>query len=74
REVFSCHPPKIEPMVRSIMADFKAGKRDCIDIWSSRDDQPVLIKYMAVRDKDNNFVVTLECVQPMAFAQKHFEK
>ncbi len=72
REVYTCHPPKFEPMVRSIIADFKAGNRDCIDIWSSRDNQPVLIKYMAVRDKGHNYVGTLECVQPMGFAEKHF--
>ena len=72
REVYTCHPPKFEPMVRSIIADFKAGNRDCIDIWSSRDNQPVLIKYMAVRDKKHNYVGTLECVQPMGFAEKHF--
>ncbi len=72
REVFSCHPPKIEPMVRSIIEDFKAGYRSSIEIWSSRDSQPVLIKYMAVRDKENNYVGTLECVMPMGFAKEHF--
>ena len=74
REVFSCHPPKIEPMVRSIIEDFKNGSRDYVDVWNSRDDQPVLVKYMAVRDKENNYVGTLECVQPMGFAEKHFCK
>ncbi|QFJ55362.1 PAS domain-containing protein [Pseudobutyrivibrio xylanivorans] len=72
REVYTCHPPKFEPMVRSIIADFKAGTRDCIEIWSSRGDQAVLIRYMAVRDKDHNYVGTLECVQPMGFAEQHF--
>lgn len=72
REVFSCHPPKIEPMVRSIIEDFRNGNRDCVDVWNSREGQPVLIKYMAVRDKENNYVGTLECVQPMGFAEKHF--
>jgi DUF438 domain-containing protein len=69
REVFSCHPPKIEPMVRMILEDFKEGRRDCVDVWTSRDDEPVLIKYMAVRDKDKNYIGTLECVQPMGFAK-----
>ena len=74
REVFSCHPPKIEPMVRSIIEDFRIGNRDSVDVWNSRDGQPVLVKYMAVRDKENNYVGTLECVQPMGFAEKHFCK
>ena len=72
REVFSCHPPKIEPMVQSIIEDFKKGHRDYVDVWNYRDNEPVLVKYMAVRDKDNNYVGTLECVQKMGFAQKHF--
>lgn len=72
REVYTCHTPKIDPMVRSIIADFKAGTRDCIEIWSNRDDQAVLIRYMAVRDKERNYVGTLECVQPMGFAEQHF--
>lgn len=74
REVFSCHPPKIDPMVRMILEDFKEGRRDCVDVWTSRDDEPVLIKYMAVRDKDKNYIGTLECVQPMGFAEKHFKR
>ena len=74
REVFTCHPPKFEPMVRSIIEDFRAGNRNSVDVWSSRDNQPVLIRYMAVRDKDNNYVGTLECVQPMGFAEKHFSR
>jgi DUF438 domain-containing protein len=74
REVYSCHPPKVEPMVRSVIEQFRAGTRDAIDIWSTRDNQPVLVKYMAVRDKDGRYIGTLECVQPMGFAEKHFSK
>nr|WP_297708683.1 DUF438 domain-containing protein [uncultured Butyrivibrio sp.] len=74
REVFSCHPPKIEPMVRSVIEDFRNGNRDSIDIWNSRDGEPVLVKYIAVRDKDKKYVGTLECVQKMGFAKNHFSQ
>lgn len=74
REVFSCHPPKIEPMVRSVIEDFRSGNRDSIDIWNSRDGEPVLVKYIAVRDKDKKYVGTLECVQKMGFAKDHFSQ
>ncbi|MCR5641361.1 MAG: DUF438 domain-containing protein [Lachnospiraceae bacterium] len=74
REVFSCHPPKIEPMVRSIIEDFRNGHRNAVDVWNTRDGEPVLVKYMAVRDKDNRYVGTLECVQRMGFAKEHFEQ
>lgn len=74
REVFSCHPPKFDPMVRSIINDFRTGARDCVDVWNSRDGKPVLIKYMAIRDKEHNYVGTLECVQDMSFAERHFSR
>lgn len=72
REVFLCHPPKIEPMVRMIIDDFRHGKRDYVDVWNTRDNEPVLVRYMAVRDKHQNYVGTLECVMRMGFAEKHF--
>lgn len=72
REVFSCHPPRIEPMVHAIIEDFRNGNRDSVDVWNSRDGQPVLVRYMAIRDKENHYIGTLECVQPMGFAKEHF--
>lgn len=32
REVFSCHPPKIEAMVRAILDDFRNNKRDRVPV------------------------------------------
>jgi len=34
---------------------------------------PVLVRYLAVRGKNGKYLGTLECVQNMAFAKKHFE-
>ena len=36
--------------------------------------EPVLVRYIAVRDKKGNYVGTLECVQKMGFAKEHFEE
>lgn len=33
REVFSCHPPKIEATVRRIIGEFRAGALDEVPIW-----------------------------------------
>lgn len=74
REVFTCHPPKIEPMVRMIIQEFREGKRDSVEVWNSRGGEPVLIRYMAVRDKEGKYIGTLECVQRMGFAKEHFLK
>ena len=72
REVFSCHPPKIEPMVRSIIEDFRNGVRDSVPVWMDKGGKCFLVTYMAVRDKDKNYLGTVEVVQNMEFAKDHF--
>ena len=72
REVFSCHPPKVEPIVRSIIEDFRAGRKGCVPIWMKKNGRTVYVNYMAVRDKEHNYLGTLEVVQDMEFAREHF--
>ena len=74
REVFSCHPPKIEPMVRSIISDFRNGKRDIVPVWMEKGGRVMLVKYMAVRDEKGNYLGTVELVQDMEFAREYFTK
>ncbi len=74
REVYSCHPPKIEPMVRSIIEDFKAGTRDRVPVWMDKGGRTMLVTYMAVRDKQNKYLGTVELIQDMEFAKEHFLK
>lgn len=73
REVFSCHPPKIEPMVRTIIEDFRNGVRDEFPVWVEKQGKTMLVKYMAVRDKDGKYLGTAEFVQEMDFAKEHFQ-
>jgi DUF438 domain-containing protein len=72
REVFSCHPPKIEPMVRSIIDDFRSGRQDSVPVWMEKNGRTMLVTYMAVRDKDKKYLGTVELVQDMEFAKEHF--
>lgn len=74
REVFACHPPKIEPMVRTIIQDFRDGKRDRVPVWLEKNGRTMLITYMAVRDAEGKYVGTLESVQDMEAAKAHFTK
>ncbi len=74
REVYTCHPPKVEPMVRMVISELKSGEKDSIDIWNERGGEPVLIRYMAVRDKDGKYQGTMEVVQHMGFARDHFSQ
>lgn len=73
REVFSCHPPKIEAKVRMILNEFRAGTLDKVPVWMEKNGKTMLVTYMAVRDHDGNYIGTLELVQDMGFAKEHFE-
>ena len=74
REVFSCHPPKIEPMVRAIIDDFRNNRRDSVPVWMEKNGRTFLVTYMAVRDNANQYIGTVELVQDMEFAKEHFAK
>ena len=74
REVLSCHPPKVEPMVRAIIGDFRAGRRDRVSVWMEKGGRTMLVTYLAVRDREGNYLGTLEAVQDMEFAKEHFAK
>ena len=72
RDVFSCHPPKVEPIVRGIIESFRNGERDNVAVWLEKVGRPFYVNYMAVRDQNNNYIGTLELVQDMQFAKEHF--
>ena len=63
REVFTSHPPKIEPMVRAIIQDFREGKRDKVPVRLEKNGKPMLVTYMAVRDAAGKYIGTMETVQ-----------
>jgi DUF438 domain-containing protein len=73
REVWSCHPPKVQQMVRHVIATLKSGEQDSVDIWMEKEGEPVLVRYMAVRDRKGCYVGTMEVVQRMGFARDHFK-
>lgn len=74
REMFSCHPPKIEPLVRKIIDDFRSGQRSSVPIWMEKNGRATLVNYMAVRDAQGRYLGTMEVVQDMEDAKKHFNK
>ena len=73
RKVFTCHPPKIEPMVRAIIDDFRNGRKDCVPIWMTKNGRATLVEYMAVRDAAGHYLGTMEIVQDMEDARKHLQ-
>jgi DUF438 domain-containing protein len=61
-------------MVRAVITDLKAGVRDSEDVWMMKNGRPTLVRYMAVRDADGSYVGTMEAVQDLSFAEKHFRE
>ena len=74
RDVYSCHPPTVEPIVRGIIDSFRKGDRDNVAVWLEKQGRPFYVNYMAVRDQNNNYIGTLELVQDMQFAKDHFAR
>lgn len=72
REVFSCHPPKVEQQVRRIIGEFRNGTLDKVPIWMEKNGKTMLVTYMAVRDAQGTYLGTMELVQDMGFAKEHF--
>ncbi|MBF1186356.1 MAG: PAS domain-containing protein, partial [[Eubacterium] sulci] len=42
--------------------------------WAEKQGKTMLIKYMAVRDKNGKYLGTAEFVQEMDFAKEHFQR
>lgn len=74
REVFSCHPPKVEVMVRKIIEEFRNGTRDTVPLWMEKNGEIMAVTYMAVRDPNGKYLGTVELVQNMEHAKTYFEK
>ncbi len=72
RDVFSCHPPRIEAMVRGIIEGFRSGEQSEVPVWMEKGGRIMLVRYIAVRDAEGKYLGTMELVQDMEFAKKYF--
>ncbi|MCR5665846.1 MAG: DUF438 domain-containing protein [Eubacterium sp.] len=63
REVYVCHPPRLVQLVRDMIADFKAHKKDHVERWIPNKEDPVRILYLAVYDEDGTYMGVLELIQ-----------
>ena len=73
RDVYSCHPPKIEQQVRKIIGGFKDGSLDRVPVWMDKNGRTMLVTYLAARNQKGQYLGTLELVQDMEFAKEHFK-
>lgn len=63
RHVTLCHPPQSVHVVEDIINSFKSGEKDHEDFYINFKGMFVLIRYYAVRDKEGNYLGTLEMTQ-----------
>lgn len=73
-EIFACHPPQIQPVIRKLLADFKAGTRTSMEVWRPIKGKPVSVQYFAVHDNSGGYIGAVEIVQEHTAALKKFAK
>ncbi|TXT53855.1 MAG: hypothetical protein BAJATHORv1_110047 [Candidatus Thorarchaeota archaeon] len=74
RNVRMCHPSESIDKVEKVLKQLKSGERDQIDFWLDlpEDDTPrkLLIRYLAIRDEEGNYLGTLEVTINLTPLQK----
>ncbi|MBL7183241.1 MAG: DUF438 domain-containing protein [Anaerolineae bacterium] len=70
RKVQQCHPQKSLHVVNRIVEDFRAGRRDVAEFWIDLQGRFVHIRYFPVRDKDGEYLGTLEVTQDVTDIKK----
>ncbi len=70
RKVQNCHPPQSVEVVEKILTSFKEGKRNFADFWLNYRDRYVYIRYLAVRNKEGQYLGTLEVSQDITKIHK----
>lgn len=66
RDVRNCHPPKALEVVNQLIADLKAGVKDEKTRIMTKGTKIFVIRYLAVRDKENKFMGVLETIEEVS--------
>ncbi|TAL60000.1 MAG: DUF438 domain-containing protein [Bacteroidetes bacterium] len=70
RDVRMCHPPSSVHLVEQILSDFKSSKENSAAFWISRHERFIYIEYFAVRDKEGQYLGTIEFTQDLTKLRK----
>lgn len=70
REVQYCHPPSSVHIVDRIVNDFKTGNQDKAEFWINMGGKFIHIAYYAVRNKNNEYLGTVEVSQDITKINK----
>jgi hypothetical protein len=66
RKVQHCHPPSSVDVVDRILGDFRANRQNVAEFWIDFHGKFVHIRYFAVRDKQGQYLGTVELTQDIA--------
>ena len=70
RKVQFCHPPSSLHIVQKILDDFRDGRQNNAAFWINLGGKFVHIEYFAMRDKDGQYLGTLEFTQDLTEKRK----
>jgi len=70
RKVQLCHPQKSIHIVNRIVEAFKKGKKDVAEFWIPVNNRLIHIRYFAVRDKNGEYLGTMEVTQDLTDIKK----
>ncbi len=70
RKVQLCHPPKSVHIVNKILRAFKSGERDLAEFWINMGGRTIYIKYIPVRNRNGEYIGTLEITQDITDLKK----
>ena len=70
RSVQQCHPQKSIHVVNRIVEDLRAGRRDVVEFWMNQQGRFVHVRYFSVRDKNGEYLGTLEVTQDVTDIKK----
>lgn len=70
RDVRLCHPPGSVHIIEKILEDFKSGKASHAPFWIQMHGKFIYIEYYALRDKNGEYLGTLEVSQDLSNYRK----
>jgi DUF438 domain-containing protein len=70
RDVRMCHPPSSVHVVETILNDFRERKHDSAAFWINMKGKFIYIEYFAVRDKEGQYLGTIEFTQDLTELRK----
>lgn len=71
-KVYNCHPANIVPIIEQLVADFKAKKRDRMEIYRYIKGKPVGVRYLAIYDENGEYTGAVELVEDFSEALAQF--